>query len=95
MGRRVLVTVAGGSIGSELCRQLVHFEPANLLLLEASEPNLYSIQMHMEHGLRFARHRAVLAKVHMASTIDAAMKQFRPQVVFHAAAYKHGRNGGR
>lgn len=88
-GKRVLVTGAGGSIGSELCRQIVRFEPETLVLLEAAEPNLYAIQMQMEHEFGFPRCCAILAKAQMPSLVDAVMKKHRPHVVLHAAAYKH------
>jgi len=88
-GRRVLVTGAGGSIGSELCRQIVRFEPEKMVLLDASEPALYGIQMEMQHKCGFQKCSAVLAKTHTAGIMDAVMRAHRPEVVFHAAAYKH------
>ncbi|MEN6440743.1 MAG: nucleoside-diphosphate sugar epimerase/dehydratase [Syntrophobacter sp.] len=88
-GRVVLVTGAGGSIGSELCRQLIRFGPEKLILLDAGETNLYDIQMELRHELNFDACRAVLARVQHQGIVDEVFKTYRPQVVFHAAAYKH------
>jgi FlaA1/EpsC-like NDP-sugar epimerase len=85
----VLVTGAGGSIGSELCRQIVRFEPKLLVLFDAGEENLYSIEMEMLHQRGFARYVTVLGQVQDAPLVDAVFKTHSPQVVFHAAAYKH------
>jgi len=86
--KRVLVTGGGGSIGSELCRQLARLEPAELLIVDSSEYNLYRI----EYALR--EFPALTCHAHLVDINDhTAMQQlfnlYRPQVVFHAAAYKH------
>jgi len=88
----VMVTGAGGSIGSELCRQILKANPAKLLLVELSEFALYSI----EHELRVKLddHLGVeliplLADVRNEARIDEIMRTWRPQTVYHAAAYKH------
>jgi FlaA1/EpsC-like NDP-sugar epimerase len=88
-GKRVLVTGAGGSIGSELCRQIIRFEPAELILVEASEANLYDIQMELQHELNFPRHRCILSRVQIQPLMEDVFNRFQPQAVFHAAAYKH------
>jgi len=88
-GKVVLVTGAGGSIGSELCRQLIRFSPERLILLDAGETNLYDIQMELRHELKFDACYAVLARVQHRRIIDDVFKTYRPHVVFHAAAYKH------
>jgi FlaA1/EpsC-like NDP-sugar epimerase len=88
-GKTVLVTGAGGSIGSELCRQLARFNPGRLMLFEQSEFALYTI----EQELRAVRPGLVcdflIGDVRDSSRLDEVMGQHRIAVVFHAAAYKH------
>jgi FlaA1/EpsC-like NDP-sugar epimerase len=88
-GKTVLVTGAGGSIGSELCRQLARFAPAKLVLYELSEFNLYSIEQDL--GLRFPNLPLVrvIGDVKDLAHLQHTCVQWRPQVVFHAAAFKH------
>jgi FlaA1/EpsC-like NDP-sugar epimerase len=85
----VLVTGAGGSIGSELCRQLVAFTPGTLLLLDSSEANLYRIQMDLLHELGRRDDVAILGKVQDRELLARIFSKYRPDMVFHAAAYKH------
>jgi len=85
----VLVTGAGGSIGSELCRQIIQFHPRQLVLLDASERGLYSIQMELKHRAGYQRYTPVLGLIQDEDLIDQVMKRYAPHVVFHAAAYKH------
>jgi len=85
----VLITGAGGSIGSELCRQVCKFRPALIILFDASESNLYSIQMELKHVITYVKYRAVLGRVQDRGLVDSVVKQYKPHVVFHAAAYKH------
>lgn len=88
-GKRVLVTGAGGSIGSELCRQLVRMNPDQLLLCERDETNLFEIHREL------TQHRIedvcvpLLVDITRSRDIERVFKDHRPQVVFHAAAYKH------
>jgi FlaA1/EpsC-like NDP-sugar epimerase len=88
-GKRVLVTGAGGSIGSELCRQIVRFEPAELILVDASELNLFNLQMELQHELNFHQYQCILSRVQHQLLMDDVFSEYRPQLVFHAAAYKH------
>jgi O-antigen biosynthesis protein WbqV len=88
-GRRVLITGAGGSIGSELARQVASFKPAHLTLLDNSEFNLYSIEQDVTRQYPLQPYRAVLADVRSATRIGEIMAQQQPEVVFHAAALKH------
>jgi FlaA1/EpsC-like NDP-sugar epimerase len=88
-GKCVLVTGAGGSIGSELCRQVARFGPARLVLLELSEFNLYTIEQDLAEaapGLELVR---LIADVKEPALLRQVFARWQPQVVFHAAAYKH------
>jgi FlaA1/EpsC-like NDP-sugar epimerase len=88
-GRRVLVTGAGGSIGSELCRQLATAGPAELILLDRDETALQAVQVSLAgHGLLDTR-EVVLADIRDAAALRAVFRSRRPEVVFHAAALKH------
>ncbi|MGE4298733.1 MAG: polysaccharide biosynthesis protein [Desulfovibrionaceae bacterium] len=88
-GKVVLVTGAGGSIGSELCRQIIPFKPRLLLLLDASEFHLYSVQMELEHERRFKAYEVLLGSLRDRLWLSAMLDQHKPDVIFHAAAYKH------
>ncbi|MBU1235863.1 MAG: polysaccharide biosynthesis protein [Gammaproteobacteria bacterium] len=81
----VLITGAGGSIGSELARQIARFEPRLMVFLEQSEFALYSIEQEFSGG----NIACVAGDVKDAAQIDAVFRRYRPEVVFHAAAYKH------
>ncbi len=85
----VLVTGAGGSIGGELCRQIITFQPRQLILLDVSEPGLYRIQMELKHRAGYQRYSTVLGQIQDEDLIDGVMQRYKPQVIFHAAAYKH------
>lgn len=88
-GRRVLVTGAGGSIGSELCRQVLGYGPAQLVMLDNGEFNLYRIEQEMRANDTRQACVALLGDVRDAGSMRRVFEQFRPQVVLHAAAYKH------
>ncbi|QMU97423.1 polysaccharide biosynthesis protein [Microbacterium esteraromaticum] len=88
-GKRVLVTGAGGSIGSELCRQLSKFGPAELIMLDRDETGLQAAQLGVAgHGLLHTDD-VVLANIREHDTLTAIFDERRPEVVFHAAALKH------
>ncbi|MFA4902752.1 MAG: nucleoside-diphosphate sugar epimerase/dehydratase [Desulfobaccales bacterium] len=87
--KRVLITGAGGSIGSELCRQIIRFDPKELILVDASEANLYGIQMELHHELDFPNYRCILSRVQNQTLMEDVFREYRPQLIFHAAAYKH------
>ncbi|MGB5301173.1 MAG: polysaccharide biosynthesis protein, partial [Thiogranum sp.] len=87
-GRRVLVTGAGGSIGSELCRQIAQLQPAHLMLLDSSEFNLYTIEMELLKDYPRLKISRCLNDVVDRVAVDRLFSDFTPDVVFHAAAYK-------
>lgn len=87
--KTVLVTGAGGSIGSELCRQIAEFRPRQLVILDNCENNLFDIEMEL-NDTGYGNDIAVeLADVKHRHNIELIFSKYRPQVVFHAAAYKH------
>jgi len=88
-GRSVLVTGAGGSIGSELVRQISDYRPARLVLVDSCEFNLYAIDMEMAGRHAELERRPVLADVRDVARMGAVMAEHRPDLVFHAAALKH------
>lgn len=87
--RRVLVTGGGGSIGSELCRQIARLNPAELIILDSSEFNLYAIEMELKKKFNNLQMHCFLGDVTDAPFIEHVFERTNPQVVFHAAAYKH------
>ncbi len=88
-GRKVLVTGAGGSIGSELARQISAFEPAVITLLENSEYALYTIDMEVSVNHPALDRQPVITDVRDALRLEQVFSQFKPELVFHAAALKH------
>ena len=88
-GRTVLVTGAGGSIGAELCRQIARFAPARIVLLESSELALYSIAQEFRDRPGSPEIATVIGDAKDARRVGEIFERYRPQVVFHAAAYKH------
>lgn len=89
VNRRVLVTGAGGSIGSELCRQLVRFNPAELIMLDRDESALHEVQLSIHGRALLDTPQTVLADLRDAVTINHIFETRKPEVVFHAAALKH------
>ncbi|MGD9637664.1 MAG: polysaccharide biosynthesis protein [Alphaproteobacteria bacterium] len=87
--RRVLITGAGGSIGSELTRQIAGFEPSEMTLLENSEFNLYNIDMEMSEKFSHIKKNPVIADVRNKKHIELIFAERTPELVFHAAALKH------
>jgi FlaA1/EpsC-like NDP-sugar epimerase len=88
-GRRILVTGAGGSIGSELCRQIRSFGPLSLHLLDHDESNLHGLQLAITGSGLLDTDDIVIADIRDQRRIDQVFEAVRPELVFHAAAHKH------
>lgn len=88
-GRTVMVTGAGGSIGSELCRQILSFQPAVLLLVEHSEPHLFAIEQELVASYPDTSILPLVGDVASAVRMRSIFSRFRPEAIFHAAAHKH------
>ena len=88
-GKTVMVTGAGGSIGSELCRQITHFGPGTLMLFEQNEFALYTIEQELRATRPDLVCEFLIGDVCDVPRLDEVMGKYRPAVVFHAAAYKH------
>ncbi len=89
VNRRVLVTGAGGSIGSELCRQLVRFNPSEIIMLDRDESALHEVQLSIYGRALLDTPQTVLADLRDERAINEVFDSRKPQVVFHAAALKH------
>jgi FlaA1/EpsC-like NDP-sugar epimerase len=88
-GKRVLVTGAGGSIGSELCRQIIRFHPSSLILLGRGENSIYEIEQELRANHPDINIEPVIADVRNQRRINAVFARTKPEAVFHAAAHKH------
>lgn len=88
-GKVVLVTGAAGSIGSGLCRQLVHYKPKLLVMLDQAESPLYDIEQELKESNVMTPRKVILADIRNKRKMKVLFREIKPQVVFHAAAYKH------
>jgi len=88
-GKTILISGGGGSIGSELCRQIARFGPSELVIFEKSEFNLYCIEMELKKHYPNLILRACLGDVCDSVAVDYVFTKFQPDIVFHSAAYKH------
>jgi len=88
-GKRVLITGAGGSIGSELCRQVARFDPTKLVLFENGETPLFSIEQELRNRYPKLHIYPIIGDIRYRARVEAIFDEFMPEVVFHAAAYKH------
>ena len=85
----IIVTGGGGSIGSELCRQIVKYEPKQLVLIDIYENNAYDIQQEIKRHFPEIDLKVLIASVRDEHKMDKIFEQYRPEIVFHAAAHKH------
>ncbi|UZW54542.1 polysaccharide biosynthesis protein [Sphingobium sp. JS3065] len=88
-GARIMVTGAGGTIGGELVRQLAYYSPAEIVLLDHSEYNLYAIEMEVREKFPHVRFHAELCSIRQRPALWQVFERRRPEIVFHAAALKH------
>lgn len=88
-GRNVLITGASGSIGSEIARQLRFFHPAKIYLLDQAESPLYELELELRENLKYTNFEVVIADIRNEIRMEKVFAVFKPDMVFHAAAYKH------
>ena len=88
-GKTVMVTGGGGSIGSELCRQLASYSPRELVIFDIYENNAYAIEQELRFNYPDLTIHVLIGSVRDEQRIDSVMEQFRPSIVYHAAAHKH------
>lgn len=88
-GKRVLVSGAGGSIGSEICRQVARFQPKKIVLFENAETPLFQIERELRTKFPDLRIVPIVGDIRFKARVEAIFDEFLPEVVFHAAAYKH------
>lgn len=87
--KKILITGAAGSIGSELVRQIASYKPAQLILIDQAETPLYDIELELKEAIGFKNYSIVLADIQNKKRIEKVFDTFKPQFVYHAAAYKH------
>ena len=88
-GHTILITGAGGSIGSELCRQISKYEPKEMVLIDIYENNLYDIELELKANTKDIKIDAIVASVRDKARMESIFEKTKPYVVFHAAAHKH------
>ena len=88
-GHTILVTGAGGSIGSELCRQIAKYEPTEMVLIDIYENNLYDIELELKANTNNIKIDAIVASVRDRKRMESIFEKYNPYLVFHAAAHKH------
>ncbi|NLZ62087.1 MAG: polysaccharide biosynthesis protein [Acholeplasmataceae bacterium] len=93
-GKRIMITGAGGSIGSELVRQIVEFEPAELILLDIYENSIYDLQQELKYNMTLPEMKKVpfhviIGSVYNIERMETIFNEYKPELIFHAAAYKH------
>jgi len=85
----VMITGAGGSIGSELCRQILRFKPEKLVIIDHSENNLFMIEQELTNKFAFISTIPIVADIRDREAMRGVFKKYKPEIIFHAAAYKH------
>lgn len=88
-GKRVMITGAAGSIGSEIMRQVASFNPYKLILVDQAETPLHDIRLELQDRWRDIDAETIVADISNATRMESIFRQYRPQYIFHAAAYKH------
>jgi len=88
-GKRVMITGAGGSIGSELVRQICRFNPAELILFGHGENSIYALERELDRDWPEIKYHGVIGAIQNGARLDYVFSRYRPDVVFHAAAHKH------
>ena len=88
-GKRVMVTGGGGSIGSELCRQIAKNNPEELVIFDIYENNAYDIQLELKRKYPYLKLSVLIGSVRNTARVDSVVATHRPQIIFHAAAHKH------
>ena len=87
--KTILVTGAGGSIGSELCRQIIKYNPSKLVMLDIYENNLYNIELELKEKYSHTDIQAIIGSVRDLKRLESVFEKYNPYLVFHAAAHKH------
>ncbi|NIN59520.1 MAG: polysaccharide biosynthesis protein [Xanthomonadales bacterium] len=88
-GKRVMITGGGGSIGSELCRQIARLNPVELIVVDNSEYSLYRIDLELRGDFRDLIFYSILGDICDPATVEKVVGEYKPDMIFHAAAYKH------
>ncbi|HFB99713.1 MAG TPA: polysaccharide biosynthesis protein, partial [Phaeodactylibacter sp.] len=88
-GKTILITGAAGSIGSEIARQIMRFYPQLVVLLDQAETPLYELNIEISNNFTFSKHEIVIADVRNKERMENVFRSFQPDIVYHAAAYKH------